>query len=103
MIHVIAIVTTKPGQRAALLEQFRANAENVRAENGCLEYQATVDSLPVLGNQTPFGPDTFLVIEKWENREALQAHFTAPHMKAYGERTRDLVASRVIHVLEPVR
>lgn len=102
MIHVIALITTKPGQRDSVLKLFRANVPNVLAENGCIEYQATVDLEPVLGNQTPLGPDTFAVIEKWESLGALQAHFKAPHMKAYGEKTRDLVTSRVLHVLEPV-
>lgn len=101
MIHVVAVITTKPGQRKAVLEAFRANRSNVLAEVGCIEYQATIDSLPALGNQTEAGPDTFVVIEKWESREALQAHFKAPHMAAYAVRTRDLVASRSIHVLDP--
>ena len=32
MIHVIAVITAKPGHRAALLEAFRANVPAVRAE-----------------------------------------------------------------------
>ncbi len=101
MIHVIAIITTKPGQRAAVLEAFRANVPNVRAEQGCIEYAAAVDAEPALAVQTEFGADNFVVIEKWESVETLQAHFKAPHMAAYAEKTRDLVASRVIHVLSP--
>ena len=31
----------------------------------------------------------------------LKAH-AAPHMKAYGAKTRDMLAGRVIHVLAPV-
>ena len=49
--------------------------------------------------QTKLGPDTFVVIEKWASLEALKAHAAAPHMAAYGAKTRDLLASRVIHVL----
>src|SRR5436190_13368300 len=101
MIHVIAIITTKPGQRSSVLELFRANVPNVLAEKGCIEYQATVDFEPALGSQTQFGSETFVVVEKWDSIEALQAHFKAPHMAAYGDKTRDLVASRVIHVLSP--
>lgn len=71
------------------------------AENGCIEYQAAIDSQPMLGNQTPLGADSFAVIEKWETIEALQAHFKAPHMAAYAEKIRDLVVSRAIHVLSP--
>lgn len=101
MIHVIATISTKSGQRATVLEIFQANVPNVRAEQGCIEYAATVDSFPTLPVQTEFGPDTFVVIEKWESVEALQAHFKAPHMAKYAEKTRDLVASRVIQILEP--
>jgi quinol monooxygenase YgiN len=102
MVHVIAIVTTKPGQREEVLKFFAENRPNVLAENGCIEYQAAVDSEPTLEKQTTFGPDAFAVIEKWESIEALQAHFKAPHMAAYAAKTRDMIASRVIHVLEPV-
>lgn len=101
MIHVIAIITTKPGQRDSVLKIFQANVPNVLAEQGCIEYAATVDFEPVSGIQTPFGPETFVVVEKWESSGALQAHFKAPHMASYGEKTRDLIVSRVIHVLQP--
>src|SRR5690349_20109795 len=43
MIHVIAIITAKPGQRAAVLELFRANVPAVHAEAGCIEYGAAID------------------------------------------------------------
>ena len=43
MIHVVAIITAKPGQRATVLEHFRANVPAVHAEAGCIEYGATVD------------------------------------------------------------
>jgi quinol monooxygenase YgiN len=42
------------------------------------------------------------VIEKWASPEALKAHAAAPHMAAYGAKTKPLIASRVIHVLSPV-
>jgi quinol monooxygenase YgiN len=102
MIHVIAIVTTKPGQRDSVLQIFRANVPNVLAEQGCMEYEATIDSAPVLKFQTEFGPDAFVVVEKWESVEALEAHSTAPHMATYAAKTRDFIANRVIHVLSPI-
>jgi len=101
MIHVIAVITAKPGKRAQILEAFRANVPNVRAEKGCIEYGAAVDADPALPVQTKYGPDTFLAIEKWESMDALKAHAAAPHMAAYAAKTRDLIASRVIHVLTP--
>ena len=44
MIHVIAIITAKPGLRAQVLEAFHANREAVLAEKGCIEYGAAVDA-----------------------------------------------------------
>lgn len=101
MVHVIAVITAKPGKRATILEAFRANVPNVRAEKGCIEYGAAIDADPALPIQTKYGPDTFLVIERWESMDALKAHASAPHMAVYAGRTRDLIASRAIHVLTP--
>src|SRR5437868_7574673 len=101
MIHVVAIITAKPGKREEILDAFRANVPAVHAEKGCIEYGPAVDAEGMGGFQTKFGPDTFLVIEKWESPEALKAHAAAPHMAAYAAKTKDLIASRVIHILTP--
>ena len=101
MIHVVAVLTAKPGKREALLEQFRAIVPAVHAEQGCIEYVATVDSDPAVPVQTKYGPDTFVVIEKWESMSALAAHGEAPHMQAFGAKVKDLLATRAVHVLSP--
>ena len=44
MIHVIAIITAKPGKRDDILKNFKANVPAVHAEKGCIEYGATVDT-----------------------------------------------------------
>lgn len=100
MIHVLAIITAKPGRRAEVLQHFAANCPAVRAEAGCIEYGAATD-VENMGTAA-FGPDTFVVIEKWDSADHLKAHAAAPHMKEYGAKTKDLLASRVIHVLSPV-
>lgn len=102
MLHVIALITTKPGMRDTVLDAFRANMPAVHAEEGCLAYEPAIDAETFGGFQTELGPDTFVVVEQWESPAALRAHAAAPHMKAYAERTRDMIASRVIHVLSPV-
>ena len=101
MIHVIAVITAKPGMRDAILQAFRANVPAVKAEKGCIEYGAAIDAENALAFQTKWGPDTFLVIEKWESMDALKAHAAAPHMAAYAAKTREMIASRVIHILSP--
>ena len=101
MIHVLAIITTKPGLRSTVLEAFRANMPAVHAEDGCIEYGPAVDADGLSPNHAALGPDTFVVIEKWASMDALRAHAAAPHMAAYAARTREHIASRTIHVLQP--
>jgi quinol monooxygenase YgiN len=101
MIHVVAIITAKPGMRDAILKEFHANMPAVHAEAGCIEYGPTVDAEGIGSFQTRFGPDTFVVVEKWESTDALKAHAAAPHMAAYAAKTKEMIASRVIHVLAP--
>jgi quinol monooxygenase YgiN len=101
MVHVIAVITAKPGMRDAILQAFRANVPAVKAEAGCIEYGAAVDLEDGPGFQKKYGADTFLAIEKWESLEALKAHAAAPHMAAYGAKTKEMIASRMVHILTP--
>lgn len=101
MIHVIAIITAKPGMRDAILKEFRANVPAVRAEKGCIEYAPAIDAEGMGAIQAKLGPDSFVVVEKWESADALKAHAAAPHMAAYAKKTKEMIASRVIHVLSP--
>lgn len=101
MIHVLALITTLPGQREAVLAEFRANMPAVHAEAGFIEYGPAVDAEGAGAAQTPLGPDTFCVIEKWASMDALRAHSKSAHMAAYGAKVKAMLASRVIHVLAP--
>jgi quinol monooxygenase YgiN len=101
-VHVLAVITAKKGLREQILEAFRANVPAVHAENGCIEYGATIDTDGVGNLQTKFGEDTYVVVEKWESLDALKAHAAAPHMAAYSAKTKDMIASRVIRVLSPI-
>lgn len=102
MIHIIAFIAAKPGQREALLNEFRQVMPLVHAEDGCIEYRPVVDT-PAFGFfQAPIGPDAFVVIEKWETAEKLRAHVTSAHMTAYHARTKELIAGRVVRVLSDI-
>jgi quinol monooxygenase YgiN len=101
MIHVVAVITAKPGMRASILDAFKANVPAVKAEAGCIEYGAATDFEDGPRFQTKYGPDTMLVIEKWASMDALKAHAAAPHMAAYAAQTKELIASRQIHILSP--
>ena len=100
-VHVIAIITAKPGKREEVLANFNANVPAVHAEDGCIEYGAVIDCEGI-GFAKAFGPDTFLVVEKWASLDHLKAHAVTPHMKAYSEKNKDLLADRTIHVMSDV-
>ena len=99
VVSVVAIITTKPGKRDEVLAAARDNLAAVRAEDGCIEYVPHIDTEGMGSFQTPFGPDTFVFIEKWASKEALGAHAVAPHMKAYAAKVGDLLENRVIHII----
>ena len=92
---------SSPPSRACAARFSKHFTPAVHAEQGCIEYGPAEDAEGIGSFQTKFGPDTFLVIEKWESADALKAHAGSPHMAAYGAKTREMIASRVIHVLSP--
>jgi quinol monooxygenase YgiN len=98
MIRVVAILTAKPGRREEFIALFKANIPAVLQEKGCTEYVPVVDDE---GSSAKMGPDTVVIIETWEDAAALDAHRVAPHMVAFGKATKDLLASRAVHVLSP--
>ena len=100
-VHVIAVITAKPGKRQEVLENFKANVPAVRAEDGCIEYSAVVDTEGVSFAKA-FGPDTFVVIEKWASLDHLKAHAGTPHMRAYSAKNKELLVDRSIHVMSDI-
>lgn len=99
MIHVIATIEAAAGQRAALLEAIEANLPNVRAENGCVRYEPTVDVETSIGAQGDVRDNVIVMIEQWESLDALEAHLVAPHMLEYRKKVKDLVAGVSLQVL----
>ncbi|MEM7041768.1 MAG: putative quinol monooxygenase [Pseudomonadota bacterium] len=98
-VHVLAVITTKPGMRSKMLDIFNANVPAVLDEDGCIEYGATIDHEGAGDFQTTYGDDTFVVVEKWASLDALKAHIKAPHMVAYGQKVKGLQADRRIYVM----
>jgi quinol monooxygenase YgiN len=100
MVHVLALIQAKAGKRAQILQAFKDNMPAVLAEQGCIEYQPVIDSAAAPGFAGQLGDDSFAVIEKWETMDALAAHAAAPHMASYAAKVKDLIESRVVHVME---
>ena len=101
MIHVIATIETQPGKRAAFLQEFHALMPLVHAETGCFEYGPAVDLATPIPVQVPLRPEVVTVVEKWADLAALTAHLQAPHMLAYRDRVKDLVAGVKLQILQP--
>lgn len=85
MILVIGRVECGPERRdelVALLEQMQTDS---RLEPGCLRYGffAAVED-----------PVTFVAVEEWADREALDRHFAEPHLHEFSRRLLELVSSR---------
>lgn len=102
MIHVIASVELKPGQREAYLKEFRTVEPAVRKEKGCIAYGATMDARTDLGRQMPYRENTVTIVEQWESVAALKAHMGQPHMAKYFEASRPMVANTTLQILQPV-
>jgi quinol monooxygenase YgiN len=73
-VVVTAYFHPAEGKREELLEAFRIAIPLVHAEPGCLLYSI---------NEAPDG--TFVMIEKWESAELLDAHGVSPAMAAARE------------------
>ena len=101
MIYVIATIEITAGKRDEFVRAFRANVPNVLAEDGCIEYEPTVDLATEIKAQPAMRANFVTVVEKWESLDALNAHLVAPHMLSYREKVKVLVKGVSIQVLEP--
>jgi quinol monooxygenase YgiN len=101
MVHVIATIELNPGVRRRFLEEFARIVPLVHAEDGCLEYGPAVDLHTGLTAQPPLRDDVVVVVEKWRDLPALEAHLAAPHMTDYRARVKSLVVGITLHVLTP--
>lgn len=101
MIHVIAEIVTKPGQRDTVLAEFRKIVNDVRAEPGCLEYGAAIEMKEAIPVQPPARDNVVYVVEKWESLAALQADLKAAPLQSFLDRAGSLIEQIIARVLEP--
>jgi quinol monooxygenase YgiN len=101
MIHVIASIRLKPGTRSGFLDIFNRNIPEVRKEAGCIAYFPAVDIDSGLPAQD-LDENMVTIIETWESVKSLQDHLAAPHMLAYREKVKEMVASLSLKVLGEV-
>ena len=102
MIQVIATIELKPDCIDQFLPILHENVPRVKAEEGCLAYDPSIDVDSGLPVQGAIRPNTVILVEAWTSLEALHAHLKTPHMAAYREAVKDYVTDVRLQVLKPV-
>lgn len=84
MVLVIGRVQCLAEQRAELVAQLEQMQDNSRREEGCLRYGffAAVED-----------PLSFIAVEEWADREALDRHFAEPHLQEFTGRLLELIST----------
>jgi quinol monooxygenase YgiN len=85
VILVIGRVRCEPAKRDDLLALFERMQEKSRREEGCAGYGffAAVED-----------PDSFVAVEEWADREALDRHFAQPHLQEFAQGLLEVVSER---------
>ena len=101
MIYVVATIDVVPGRREAFLQEFQKLLPKMKAVEGCLDYNLTVDCPTKIGVQIPVRDNVVTVVEKWTGPAALEAHLAGPAIAELLEKTKGLLAGLQIQVLQP--
>ena len=75
------------GKRGRLHQGAKECIAETRKEKGCISYE---------GHTSINNPNLFVVVERWETREDLNAHGRAPHMKVWREYSAPLKAAPTV-------
>ena len=90
-LTVIARVKAKPGKEAELEQALRAVVGPTHAEPGCLRYAL---------HRSTGDPATFVMVERWVSKAALDQHLETPHLKALRAKFGDLLEGRDVALYE---
>lgn len=82
-LTVIARVRAKPGMEPRLRAALIALVAPTRSEAGCLNYDL---------HESIDDPAQFVFYEDWTSRQALDIHSRSPHIFAFRERAKELLA-----------
>lgn len=89
MIIVTARITCKEGADAELIAAAAEVIDATLAEPGCLTYRLLKDLAE---------PSAYLFYEEWADYDALRAHFSAEHLKAFQQAAASCVTGQQIHL-----
>lgn len=93
-IHVVAVITAKPGSEDAVREAMQALVGPTRAEDGNLAYDLS---------ESAAAPGTFITVEEWRDAADLDTHMQTEHIQsALAVLGSELAAPPAIHPLTPL-
>src|SRR5262245_24576899 len=91
MIYVIATTSMKPENKDECMIAHKTSTVETLKEKGSLYYD---------GHVSVNNPNLYVVVERWETREDLNAHGRAPHMKVWREYSAQMkTAPTVIEII----
>ena len=91
MIIVTVKSITKSEYTVQYYNEFKSVSEEVKAEDGCLEYELY---------QKNEKSNEFFLFERWETREKLNAHLKTKHMTEFIANTENWFESKDIKIYE---
>lgn len=83
MIIVVGRVRCAEAEREGLVAAGKVMQEKSREEDGCIRY----DFFTALDD-----PLSFIAVEEWRDRPALDVHFTQPHLQEFSEKLGTLIS-----------
>jgi quinol monooxygenase YgiN len=93
-IHVVAVITAKPGSEDAVRAALTDLVGPTREEAGCRSYDLS---------ESQAAPGTFITVEEWSDPSDLDTHLQTEHVQAALAATGEhLAAPPAIHPLVPV-
>lgn len=92
-ITVVAKVTAKNDQIAAVKTELFKMITPTRQEEGCIEYRLHQDN---------DDPAVFLFYENWQSAACVEQHVNSPHFKAYVEAVGHLITEKIVHKMTEI-
>ena len=87
MIIVHGIIPIKPAQREHALDLARVMSDASQTEEGCISYEFYVGLRD---------PNTLILLQEWENMEALAGHLRTEHMRVFLDELPNVLAGQVM-------
>lgn len=85
MISVIARLTIQEDKVDETIAEFKALMQDVAKEDGTLLYGL---------NRDPKNPNTLVVVERYKDKQALGAHSSTDHFKAFSVKLGEVLAAK---------